>query len=308
MSANSNNQGRAYEFICLQSLYSAIAAIRPVEIVRNSSYMAAKSAWETLDAEDRKLYSLSAGATVELMFAKELSIDTQTCDVFRIYIKADECYEVEDVCYIVIEFDDIVWEIGFSINYKPALVKHYRLSNDVDLGEKMYGVKYTQQYWDETNPIFSFLAKEKDKGTYFRDISSIEEKIYVPLLNAFMNEIKAAIVKDACVPRRLVERMLSKYNFYNVIGLGSQPAMAIQSYNIFSIFNKASRVEEPKVLMSNIELPKELLYIGFKKSSKTTVLICFDNGWQFSFRIHNAEDKVNTSLKFDIQIVGMPVI
>ena len=34
--------------------------------------------------------------------------------------------------------------------------------------------------------------------------------------------------------------------------------------------------------------------------------MCFDNGWQFSFRIHNAEDYVKTSLKFDVQIVGMP--
>jgi len=31
-----------------------------------------------------------------------------------------------------------------------------------------------------------------------------------------------------------------------------------------------------------------------------------DGGWQFSFRIHNASTKVETSLKFDIQIVGMP--
>lgn len=28
--------------------------------------------------------------------------------------------------------------------------------------------------------------------------------------------------------------------------------------------------------------------------------------WQFSFRIHNASTKVETSLKFDIQIIGMP--
>ena len=33
----------------------------------------------------------------------------------------------------------------------------------------------------------------------------------------------------------------------------------------------------------------------------------FDNGWQFSFRVHNAENHVTPSLKFDIQIEGMPV-
>ena len=31
-----------------------------------------------------------------------------------------------------------------------------------------------------------------------------------------------------------------------------------------------------------------------------------DEGWQFSFRIHNASTYVENSLKFDIQIVGMP--
>ncbi len=28
--------------------------------------------------------------------------------------------------------------------------------------------------------------------------------------------------------------------------------------------------------------------------------------WQFSFRLHNAKDLVEPSLKFDIQIVGVP--
>jgi hypothetical protein len=31
-----------------------------------------------------------------------------------------------------------------------------------------------------------------------------------------------------------------------------------------------------------------------------------DNGWQISFRIHNASSKVENSLKFDIQLTGQP--
>lgn len=31
-----------------------------------------------------------------------------------------------------------------------------------------------------------------------------------------------------------------------------------------------------------------------------------NNGWQFSFRIHNTEHAVKPSLKFDVQIEGMP--
>ena len=56
-----------------------------------------------------------------------------------------------------------------------------------------------------------------------------------------------------------------------------------------------------------INLPSELLHIGFKPNHKNTVIMCFDNGWQFSFRVHNAEKHVTPSLKFDIQIEGMPI-
>ena len=33
-----------------------------------------------------------------------------------------------------------------------------------------------------------------------------------------------------------------------------------------------------------------------------------DNGWQISFRIHSASSKVEPSLKFDIQLVGQPIV
>jgi hypothetical protein len=36
------------------------------------------------------------------------------------------------------------------------------------------------------------------------------------------------------------------------------------------------------------------------------VELYLDSGWQFSLRIHNAATYVEASLKFDVQIVGMP--
>lgn len=51
MSDKSNNQGRAYEFVCLLSLGEEIGKFRPVNIVQNSSYLAAEYAWNTLSPE-----------------------------------------------------------------------------------------------------------------------------------------------------------------------------------------------------------------------------------------------------------------
>ena len=48
MSEQSNNQGRAYEFICLLTLSQEINKIRKAEIEINSAYRAAEHAWNTI--------------------------------------------------------------------------------------------------------------------------------------------------------------------------------------------------------------------------------------------------------------------
>ncbi len=126
-----------------------------------------------------------------------------------------------------------------------------------------------------------------------------DENEYRSLETAF-KEVENGIRKDDSVPRRFVEYLLGKYDFYKVISVDSKRITTIQSFNMYGTLNQPSKVKKPDIIVPVIKLPTELLFIGFKKSSKTAILISFDNGWQFSFRIHNAEDKVNTSLKFDI--------
>ena len=46
--------------------------------------------------------------------------------------------------------------------------------------------------------------------------------------------------------------------------------------------------------------------LEFKPGSTNTVEMFLDNGWQLSFRIHSASTKVEPSLKFDVQFIGMP--
>ena len=104
----------------------------------------------------------------------------------------------------------------------------------------------------------------------------------------------------------MVEYLLSKYDFYKVISMDSIRITTIQSFNMYGTLNLPSKIAQPLIKVPVIDLPTSLLHIGFKPNSKTTVFMCFDNGWQFSFRIHNAKDSVEPSLKFDVQIIGMP--
>jgi len=306
MSEASNNQGRAYEFICLLSLHDAINAIRPAQVILNTSYEAAKRAWETMGIDEQTLYRLSAKSTIDTIFALEPNIVEVSDDVLSLYIQADQHGEVADVRDIIIERKDITWEIGLSIKHNHMAVKHSRLAKTLDFGSKWYGVKCSEKYWTEIKPTFDFLDVEKGKGTYFRDLDSKEDQVYVPILNAFVNEVSSQISKDGSIPRKLVEYLLSKFDFYKVISIDSKRITTIQSFNMFGTLNQPSREKEPQIKVPVISLPTSLLFIGYKPNSKTTILMCFDNGWQFSFRIHNAKDTIEPSLKFDIQIVGMP--
>lgn len=306
MSSKSNDQGRAYEYTCLHTLNNAIGRIRNSEIEKNSCYEAAEHAWNTLSGAEKALYTLSAKSTIDTIFALEPNIIEKENDVLKLYIQSDEHGEVADVRDIIIQRKDIVWEIGLSIKHNHMAVKHSRLGKVLDFGEKWYGIKCSDDYWNEVKPIFDFLDVEKSKGTYFRDLNSKEDDVYVPLLNAFMREVKKQVENDSSIPRKLVEYLLSKYDFYKVISIDSQRITTIQSFNMYGTLNLPSKTQAPTLEVPVIDLPTSLLYIGFKPKSKTTVIMSFDNGWQFSFRIHNAKDIVESSLKFDIQIAGIP--
>lgn len=306
MSNASNNQGRAYEFVCLNSLYEAIGNIRPAKIVKNSSYQAAENAWKTLTCGEQTLYALSAKSTIMTIFDLEPNIVEQSTDILNLYIQNDQHGEEADVRDIIIERKDITWEVGLSIKHNHMAVKHSRIAKTLDFGSKWYDIPCSSTYWNDVRPTFDFLEREKAKGTYFRNLKSKEDDVYVPLLNAFVKEVSSQVQANKNVPRRMVEYLLSKYDFYKVISIDSKRVTTIQSFNMYGTLNLPSRVSQPSIRVPAINLPTTLLHIGFKPGSKTTVIMCFDNGWQFSFRIHNAKDVIETSLKFDIQIVGMP--
>lgn len=306
MSSKSNNQGRAYEYICLHSLQDAISAIRKSQIIYNSSYDAAKHAWNTLSVAEKALYSLSAKSTIDTIFALEPNIVEIDNDILDLYIQSDEHGKKADVRDIIIDRKDIIWEIGLSIKHNHMAVKHSRIAKTLDFGKKWYDINCSEEYWNAVKPTFDFLEAEKAKGTYFRDLKSKEDDVYVPLLKAFMQEVKKQVENNADVPRKLVEYLLSKYDFYKVISIDNKRITTIQSFNMYGTLNQPSKTQKPSLEVPTMELPTTLLYMDFKPKTKTTVIMSFDNGWQFSFRTHNAEERVTASLKFDVQIVGMP--
>lgn len=307
MSNKSNNQGRAYEFSYLITLYEEISKIRNVRIEENNSYFTAERAWDTLNDSEKIIYKLSALAAVNKLFELEPLILDNKFDELILKIQSDDKGKEGDVRDILIIRENIKWEIGLSIKHNHFAVKHSRLSKNLDFGNKWYGINCSDEYWADIKPIFEYLDREALKHSKWKDLPNKEDDVYLPLLEAFKNEIyrqNNLFKKD--IPRLMVEYLLGKFDFYKVIGLDIQRTTQIQSYNLRGTLNREKSNYKKSIKLPIVALPTRIVSLEYKPESKNTLELYLDGGWQFSFRIHNASTYVEPSLKFDIQIIGMP--
>lgn len=306
MSSKSNDQGRAYEFVCLLTLEEKIKKLRPVNIIKNSSYSAAERAWCTLSNEMQETYKASSYVAVDKIFELEPRIVENNNDILELLIQTDAKGKKGDVRDILIIRHNIQWEIGLSLKHNHFAVKHSRLSRRLDFGKEWYGIPCSQDYWNGVKPIFDYLIAEKNKHTKFNELTYKENDVYIPLLTAFINEINRQYQVHKDIPGKLVEYLLGKHDFYKIISIDKEQTTRIQSYNLHGTLNQNSESEQASIQIPVACLPTRIVSLGFVPEKTNTVELYMDGGWQFSFRIHNAETYVVPTLKFDIQIVGMP--
>ena len=176
----------------------------------------------------------------------------------------------------------------------------------MDFGKKWFGIACSETYWNDIKPIFDYLSQQKAQNKNWNELPSKDETVYVPLLRAFIDELNRSNKIDSSVPKKMVEYLLGEFDFYKVISIDSKRLTRIQSYNLHGQLNHSSKTIKPQIHIPIACLPTRIVNLEFKPNSTNTIELYMDGGWQFSFRIHNASTKVETSLKFDIQIVGMP--
>lgn len=306
MSIQSNNQGRACEYAFINILFEEINKVRPVQIKENSAFIASQHAWTSVSEEFKNLLKTSALATVYTIFDMEPLILENNNDILSLIIQTDSHGIEGDVRDIVISRENLQWEIGLSIKHNHFAVKHSRIGENLDFGKKWFGIPCSKNYWNSIKPIFNYLENQKILNKNWNELTNKADDVYVPILKAFIEEIKQSNNLDNSVPKKMVEYLLGEFDFYKVISIDRKNLTQIQTYNLHGTLNKPTIKNKPKISIPIVKLPTRIVNIDLKPNSKNTVELYLDNGWQFSFRIHNASTKVEASLKFDIQIIGMP--
>ena len=301
----SDNLGRAFEYICLKCLKEEISKSRPVVVIENSNYTQDKADWEFLDSSTKSLMKKEALAAIPTLRELEPMIDENDGDVLTLRLQSDREGVIGDVRDILLIREKENWIIGISVKHNHFAVKHSRLSSVLDFGDSWLGMPCSESYWKEIRPVFSPLVAKRGLVKW-SDLPNKEKSVYIPLLNSFMAEIMRDYSIDNTVPSRLVEYLLGKYDFYKLIGIDAQRMTSIMAFNLRGTLNKSSKKKNPGRKIPVSLLPTRIVSFALKPQSDNTAELYLDNGWQFSFRIHNASTMVEPSLKFDIQIIGMP--
>ena len=308
--AKQTTNGKAFEYALLNEFSERLKQVTQVTVIKNDIFNNALNCFETFSQKEKDAYSLNASFAVNFLLDIEprLSNHINQDDILELEIVADKVGQSGDVRDELAIRSSQQWEIGISAKNNHRAVKHSRLSNDINFGEKWIGISASTNYFATIQPIFDNLSelRTSSKATMkWQSLGDYHSSVYVPILNAFKDElIKLDRENPGVVASRLVEYLIGNQDFYKVIK--GRNKVEIQAYNLHGTLNLPFGSIKPKAKVSKLKLPTRLIEVVFQENSKTTLLVTLNEGWQISFRIHNASSRVEPSLKFDINLVSSP--
>lgn len=302
--------GKAFEYACIESI--ALRYTDKVQIIeeKNSAYNTAKGFYDNLNDTHKNILSKGANKGIEIVERLEANLlDFSEKDALSLEIQTDSQGQSGDVRDIVISKNN-AWEIGISAKHNHEAVKHSRLSPSINFGQKWIGLSCSDEYMSTVSFIFSKLEKYIKMPWKEIDVDK-DADVYKPLLDAFKTELLSLYeIYGDVVPAKLVQYLLGEHDFYKFVLDVNKEIIKVNAYNLLGSLNKSTQRVKSEFKLPKISLPTRIFHLDYVLkngivSNNTIELIC-NNGWQFTFRIHNASSKVEPSMKFDIQLVGVP--
>jgi len=298
--------GKAFEYALIMEFFDKLKEITRTILKKDNSFLIARNCFNKFNYEEqgkyRKASSLAVSHLIEL--EPHLTNSLSPVDELELSVVPDKVGIRGDVRDILVIRKKHNWVIGISAKNQHRAVKHSRLSDRIDFGKKWLDISCSDKYFETIAPLFFELRELRKKNVLWRELPD-KDKYYVPLLNAFKDElVRLDKANPRTVPQRLLHYLIGNRDFYKVIK--EREGFTIQAFNLNGTLNKPFGRIEAKHKISKLSFPSRIVDLYFKNGSKNTLMLICDKGWQISFRIHNASTKVEPSLKFDINLEGNP--
>ena len=136
--AKQTQNGKAFEYSLLYEFYERLKLLTIVQIVQNAPFRTAKKCFDAFSEDEKSNCRIVASAAVNFLLDIEprLSNDIGKNDILQLEIVSDSTGQAGDVRDLLMIRAMQKWEIGISAKNNHTAVKHSRLSNDIDFGEK----------------------------------------------------------------------------------------------------------------------------------------------------------------------------
>lgn len=315
MALSNTEYGKAYEYACLLALRDHLSgrAEGMVTVAASEAYTTAQTAFDKAEREgvaSNLMRAANAAARVILRLEPQLRYGN---GALSLAIQTDAQGIAGDVRDVVCIREASGWEIGISCKHNHHAVKHSRLSATIDFGAEWLDIPCSRDYFETVVPIFSELRDMRaeavangDPLPLWNDIPDKAERYYMPILDAFLTEMRHLADNNPEVPGRLIEYMLGRYDFYKVITDDRRETTRVEAINLAGTLNRPANGHRSIVDVARLRLPTRFYHMGMVPGSDNKIEIVCDEGWTLTMRIHNASSKIEPSLKFDVQLVSLP--
>lgn len=303
--------GKAFEYSLANSLYNKLNNGQNIELINNSSFDIAKNCYNEFNENTQNNYDLAANEAIEHLVNLEPRLEHPISDNDRISIRIQSDQEGMrgDIRDVITVRSTHNWEIGFSAKSNHTAVKHSRLSDRIDFGERWFGIPCSEEYMESTQQIFGELRAQIDNARQrgivlkWSDLGNgMTHEYYRRVLRVFEREIRRLVNSNTNTPSWLLRYLLGQHDFYKIMRFSNY--VKIQGFNLDGTLNQPSNSIRPFYRIPRLRLPSNISRVFTDGDNK--LIVEFDRGWQLSFRIHNASSRVEPSLKFDIQLAGVP--
>lgn len=312
--ASQTELGKAFEYACVDAFYEKYSKYQFVELDESPQMRTARGFYDGLDYHIQVNLTLAAKAAVRIIERLEPQLRNPGDNIPLILaLQTDAKGIAGDVRDVLCIRKQNKWQIGLSCKHNHHAVKHSRLSDTINFGKDWFGKNCSTQYFSQVVPLFTKLREMRDKSKaagkpiLWNEIPDKFDEYYVPILRAFIQELKRLDLQYPYeIPQLLIRYLIGRYDFYKVITDDRHRATRVEVVNIEGTLNRNAEHCETIAKVPLLKMPSKFYHIDFKENSKNTIEVVCDEGWTVSMRLHNASSKVEPSLKFDVNLISLP--
>lgn len=314
--------GKGFEYACLTAIENACNE-KGVQIVKREStaLSAAQSCFKSLDAQEQAQYNLAAEAPIPFLMACEPNLnDAKDPGTLSIGLQNDSEGQSGDVRDVLLRRSNpkktlIDWECGISCKHNHDATKHPRINfcpkTKKDLFRTSWAPSFSmhQDYFDACKQVYELCKQGIEQKKLWEDVFTDPEQatyVYKPINLGLMKSIDALKTNEQFV-REFFTYCMGTNDFYKIIMHDKEKLTRVTVFNFSKTLGAPSKtIKKGNFKLNALPVPTRIISVAYVSDS--TFHVNFDEGWAFSFRLHNADSTMKVSgLKYDIRLLGVPL-